>query len=175
MKRKNNNLSPPQEDNKAKEPCTWWIRGTSETCEFFGVSAETLSNWEKRGAPKEGYGKWDIKKLIEWKYGGAGEKSAEARKLIADADYREAKAAQEGIKLAVVEGKYIPSGQVTADLKRLFTVIKRSLMAIGHDVATDLNTLDPDAALAAKKVVDDAVHNALSQLTQKGEYIQRKK
>ena len=162
-------------DTKAKSPDKWWIRGTSETCEFFGVSAETLSNWERRGAPKEGYGKWDIQKLVGWKFGSAGDKSPEARKIAADADYREAKAAQEAIKLAVAEGRYISAGKVTADLKRLFTVLKRSLIAIGHDIATELNTFDPDAALAAKKVVDDAVHNALSQLAQKGEYIQRKK
>jgi len=176
LKLKNNKSSPSPKDKPSETTDDWWIRGTSETCDFFGVSAETLSNWEKRGAPKEGYGKWDVKKLVDWKYGaGSGDKSPEARKLVADADYREAKAAQEAIKLAVTEGRYIPSGQVTADLKRLFTVLKRSLMAIGHDIATELNTLEPDAALAAKKVVDDAVHNALSQLAQKGEYIQRTK
>ncbi|HML88918.1 MAG TPA: hypothetical protein PKA28_10775 [Methylomusa anaerophila] len=176
MARKKNIDSPPQKDTQITTSDKSWVYSTSETCQFFGVSAETLSNWEKRGAPKEGYGKWDIKKLVEWKYGAsAGDKSPEARKLAADADYREAKAAQEAIKLAVAEGRYISAGQVTADLKRLFTVLKRSLMAIGHDIATELNTLDSDIALVAKKVVDDAVYNALSQLAQKGEYIQRKK
>jgi hypothetical protein len=48
-------------------------------------------------------------------------------------------------------------------------------MAIGHDIATELNTIDPDAALVAKKVVDDAVYSALEQLAEKGEYMQRKK
>lgn len=167
--------NPLRKDTKSTKSGKWWIRGTAETCAFFGVSAETLSNWEKRGAPKEGYGKWDIKALVEWKYGGSGEKSPEARKIEADASYREAKAAQEAIKLAVSESKYVSTKQVTDDLKRLFTVLKRSLMAIGHDIATELNALDPDAALVAKKVVDDAVHNALSQLAQKGEYVQRKK
>ena len=175
MKLKNNKDSPPVEDTQPNSPDVWWIRGTAETCEFFGVSAETLSSWSKRGAPKEGYGKWDIKKLMVWKNGTKTGKGIEARRLAAEAEYREAKAAQEMIKLAVAEGRYIPAGDVTADLKRLFVVLKKSLTAIGHDVATELNTIDPDAALAAKKVVDDAVYSALSQLAQKGEYIQRKK
>jgi hypothetical protein len=166
--------STPEKDTKPKNPDNWWIRGTTETCAFFGVTAQTLSDWEKRGAPKEGYGKWDIKKLIEWKYGAkAGDLSPEARKLMAEADYREAKAAQEGIKLAVQRGEYIATTEVTQDLRRLFTILKRSLLAIGHEIATELNTFDPDAALEAKKVVDNAVQNALSQLA-KGEFKQRK-
>lgn len=175
MKSEKDKKRPSKKDIQSEKPDNWWVRGTSETCAFFEVSAETLSNWEKRGAPKEGYGKWNIKGLVDWKYGGAGDKSPEARRLEADAKYREVKVAQEAMKLAVSEGKYIPAKQVTDDLKRLFTVLKRSSMAIGHDIATELNALDPDAALAAKKVVDDAVHNALSQLAQKGEYVQRQK
>ena len=178
MKVKNVIKSPPQKDTPIKMLDKWWVRGTSETCEFFGVSAQTLSDWEKRGAPKEGYGKWDVKKLIEWKSGaGANDatKSPEVRKLAAEANWKESKAAQEAIKLAVTEGRYIATEEVTADLKRLFTTLKRSLTAIGHDVATELNTFDPDAALAGKKVVDDAVRNALQQLAEKGEYMQRKK
>ncbi|MDD4601467.1 hypothetical protein SDC9_04150 [bioreactor metagenome] len=167
--------SPQGKDTKPKAPDNWWVRGTSETCAFFGVSAQTLSDWEKRGAPKEGYGKWDIKKMVEWKHGAkAGDMSPEARKLMAEADYREAKAAQEGIKLAVQRGEYIATAEVTQDLKRLFTVLKRSLIAIGHDVATEINTMDPDAALAAKKVVDNEIYEALKQIAEKGEYVCRK-
>ncbi|MCX7779621.1 MAG: hypothetical protein N2491_01745 [Negativicutes bacterium] len=166
--------STSTKDTLLKKPEDWWIRGTSETCAFFGVSAQTLSDWEKRGAPKEGYGKWDIKKLVEWKYGAkAGDLSPEARKLMAEANYREAKAAQEAIKLAVQRGEYVATAEVTQDLKRLFTVLKRALLAIGHEIATELNTFDPDVALEAKKVVDNAVQNALGQLA-KGEFLQRK-
>lgn len=176
MAREKNKNSPHTEDTQPVALNKWWVRGTSEAQDFFEVSAETLSNWEKRGAPKEGYGKWDIKKIIEWKYGvSAGDKSPEARRLVADADLKEAKAGQEAIKLSLAAGKYISTSEVTQDLKRLFSILKKSLTAIGHDVATELNVLDPDIALTAKKVVDDAVYNALKQLAEKGEYLQRKK
>lgn len=171
---KHNKKSASGKDIQPDNTDKWWIRGTAETADFFNVTAQTLSDWEKRGAPKEGYGSWDIKKLIEWKHGGKTEQSAEARKLKADADYREAKAEQEKIKLAIEQGRYISADKVTADLKRLFTVIKRSLLAIGHDLATEVSTFDPDVALAAKKVIDNATYEALKQLSEFGEYKQRK-
>lgn len=92
------------------------------------------------------------------------------RKLAAEADLKEAKAAQEAIKLAVTEGRYVPSASVTADLRRLFGVLKKSLLAIGHSVATELNALDPEAAVFANKIVDDAIHDALEQLACSGLY-----
>ena len=115
----------------------WWVRSTSETCQFFNVTQKTLSNWEKKGAPKKDHGKWDIKELIEWKYMNGKEESAEVRKLKAEADLKESKAAQEAIKLALTEGRYIQVDKVTRDLKRLFSVLKKSLVAIGHNVATE--------------------------------------
>ena len=92
---------------KDKNIDEWWVRSTSETCQFFNVTQKTLSNWEKKGAPKKDHGKWDIKELIEWKYVNGKEESAGVRKLKAEADLKESKAAQEAIKLALTEGRYI--------------------------------------------------------------------
>ena len=35
-----------------------FIFSTQDTCQFFTISRETLSRWEKKGAPKAGRGKW---------------------------------------------------------------------------------------------------------------------
>ena len=51
---------------KGENAGKWWIRSTAEVCEFFGISNKTLNNWEKRGAPKLSYGKWDLQALVEW-------------------------------------------------------------------------------------------------------------
>ena len=64
---------------------------------------------------------------------------------------------------------------VTTDLQRLFTVLKRNLFAIGHDVATDLNSFDAEAALEAKKVVDKHIEEALEQMSRSGIYHAKKK
>ena len=148
----------------------WWVRSTSETCQFFNVTQKTLSNWEKKGAPKKDHGKWDIKELIEWKYMNGKEESAEARKLKAEADLKESKAAQEAIKLALTEGRYIQVDKVTRDLKRLFSVLKKSLVAIGHNVATEINGIDPESAVIANNLIDEKIHEALEQLSRCGIY-----
>ena len=148
----------------------WWVRSTSETCQFFNVTQKTLSNWEKKGAPKKDHGKWDIKELIEWKYMNGKEESAEVRKLKAEADLKESKAAQEAIKLALTEGRYIQVDKVTRDLKRLFSVLKKSLVAIGHNVATEINGIDPEVAVIANNLIDEKIHEALEQLSRCGIY-----
>ena len=66
-----------------------FIYTTADTCEFFSISRDTLSNWAKKGAPKVGRGKWDIRQLMLWRYEQQKNVSPEARKLEADARYRE--------------------------------------------------------------------------------------
>lgn len=152
-----------------------FIFNTKDTCEFFKISRETLSDWAKKGAPKESRGKWDIKKLMEWKFGGEHKESPAIRKLKAEADLKETKAKQEQIKLGVTKEEYVPVQMVTTDLRRLFGVLKKSLMSIGHDVATDLNSLDTEAALIAKKVVDNRIYEALEQMSRSGVYYGKRK
>lgn len=146
-----------------------FIFGTAETCEFFGISRQTLSTWAKKGAPQESRGKWDIQKLVKWRYGGEKEESPEVRKLKAEADLKETKAAQENIKLAIAEGRYIPVNTVTKELRRLFSNVKKTLMSTGHRVAAELNAMDPDMAMAAKSAVDEVITDALNEMA-KGKF-----
>lgn len=163
---KSKNCSPSK-DTAKKLAEKWWVVGSAEICDFFSISPQTLSNWVKKGCPQEGYGKYDLQQIINWKYLDT-DQSAEARKVRADADWKEAKAGQEAIKLAVAEGKYIATEDVTKDLRRLFTVLKKTLLSIGHSLATELNGFGPEVALAAKKVIDDAIYSALAQLSKEG-------
>lgn len=149
-------------DRKADKE--WWIRGTTETCDFFGISPETLNQWYKKGAPKLGYGKWDVKAVIAWKYQEST--SAEKRKLEAEATLKETKAEQEKIKLKIQEGKYIEAARVTTECRRLFSNLRKSFLALGHAIATELNSYDADIALEANKLVDETVDDALKQLAE---------
>lgn len=154
-----------REKRKTAETCNpWWIRSTAETCEFFECSHETLSKWAKAGAPKVGYGKWDVRALVDWKY--RSEESAEARKLKAEADLKEAKASLEQIRLDVTQKKFIETAQVTKDLSRLFAGLKKSFTALGNRVTAELTAIDPDMAITAGKVVDDTVRDALQRLSE---------
>ena len=80
-----------------------FVVSTQVVCDFFEISRKTLAQWEHKGAPKEGRGKWDLKKLVDWRYSGQNEESPAARKIKAEADLKEAKAAQEQIKLSTVK------------------------------------------------------------------------
>lgn len=143
-----------------------FIFSTSDTCEFFQISRETLSRWEKKGAPKAGRGKWDIKKVMEWRFDGKHTESPETRKLKAEADLKEAKAAQEKIKLSVKKEEFIPAPLVQSELKRLLANLKKSLLEIGHNVASDLAALDLEAVTIAKNEVDKRVNDALFELSE---------
>lgn len=144
-----------------------------DICEFFGVTRATLSNWVRKGAPKEEYGKYDLRDLVKWRYSSG--MSPETRKLQAEADLKEYKAEQEKIRLGVLESEYIKTAIVARDVQRLLTTLKRSLLAIGHDVATDLNALDSEAALEAKNIVDKRITTALEQMARSGVYGQQRK
>ena len=143
-----------------------FIFSTSDTCEFFQISRESLSNWEKKGAPKAGRGKWDIKALVEWKFSGKHTESPETRKLRAEADLKEAKAAQEKIKLGVTKEEYIPAYEVQGELARLLANVKKSLLAMGHNIASDLAGLGQETAAVAKNEVDERMNEALLELAE---------
>lgn len=158
--------STPTKDKKTAKTDETWVYSTAEICDFFEISAETLNNWYKKGAPKKGYGKWNLKELIKWKYTQTD--SPETRKIKAEADLKEAKAEQELIKLEKERGKYIPVSQVKEDLIQLFGYLKKEITSLGHEVATEINSYDAEIAISAKEVIDKKVNYVL-ELLSKGE------
>ena len=91
-----------EKDSRARETEEEkFIFSTADTCNFFQISRETLSTWQKKGAPKAGRGKWNIKALMEWRFSGKKIESPTTRKLKAEADLKEAKAAQEALSARV--------------------------------------------------------------------------
>lgn len=142
-----------------------FIFSTADTCQFFQISRETLSEWQKKGAPKVSRGKWDIKALMEWRYTGKNAESLETRKLKAEADLKEAKAAQEKIKLGVTKTEFVPATVIQTELSRLLANLKKSLLAIGHNVASDLASMDSEMVTIAKNGIDKRIVDALQELS----------
>lgn len=159
------------------KPDRSYIFSTAQICEIFEISRETLSGWEKKGAPKESRGKWDIKKLIKWKSGEGEhhELSNEARKLKADVRYREAKADMEEIKKLEKVGQYVAVTDVESNLAEVFARIKQGLLFLGQRIAAELNAQYPELALDAKRLVDEEVRKGLKQLAETGYYGNRKR
>ncbi len=152
-----------------------YILSTQEICDFFDISRETLSSWGKKGAPKVSRGKWNLKELVKWRYAGENIDSPSLRKLKAEAELKETKVRQEKIKLGVAKREFIPVAEVNEELTRLMLNLKKSLLAIGHHVATELATLDADAAELAKTTVDKRIQEALQEMSKGGVYRGRKK
>ena len=158
---------PSEKDSHARETEERkFIFSTADTCQFFQISRETLSEWQKKGAPKVSRGKWDIKALMEWRYTGKNAESPETRKLKAEADLKEAKAAQEKIKLGVTKTEFIPAAMVKSELARLLANVKKSLLSISHNVASDLAAMDSEVVNIAKNEVDKRVNEALQELSE---------
>lgn len=143
-----------------------FIFSTADTCEFFQISRETLSTWQKKGAPKAGRGKWNIKALMEWRFDCKHTDSPEVRKLKAEADLKEAKAAQEKIKLSVKKDEFVNVFVVRSELTRLLANLKKNLLAMGHQVASNLAALDMEAAELTKSEVDKRVNEALAEMAE---------
>ena len=162
----------------AKEKHDKFIYSTQDAAEFFGVHRDTMTDLAKRGAPKAGRGKWNLKDVMEWRYKTdalAGKESPEVRKLKAEADLKEIKKQQEAIRLAVQEGKYVSVEQISHDFTLALVSLKNSLLAIGHRVAAELDSMDLETATAAKGIVDSCIREALEQLSKSGIYGKKRK
>lgn len=145
---------------------TKFIFSSADICEFFQISRPALLSWERKGAPKAGRGKWNLKELVEWRFGGKHTDSPEVRKLKAEADLKELKAAQEKIKLGVTQDEFVHVLTVRKELTRLLVNLKKNLLAMGHHVASNLASLDMEAAETAKNEVDKRVNEALTEMAE---------
>ena len=103
---------------------------------------------------------------MEWRFDGKHTDSPEVRKLKAEADLKEAKAAQEKIKLSVKQDEFVHVLTVRSELTRLLANLKKNLLAMGHHVASNLASLDMEAAETAKNEVDKRVNEALTEMAE---------
>jgi phage terminase Nu1 subunit (DNA packaging protein) len=146
------------------------------TAEFFGVTERALLEWVKRGCPKESRGWYDIKAVMEWRGSTTGPKaaelSAEARKIAAEAKFKEAKAAMAVMDQAVMEGKYIEKAEVDRTWATVGTQLKANIMAW---VRTLTPVLAHQDMRSVEKVMTGAVYDLLEQLSSKGHYQKARK
>jgi len=110
------------------------ILSTSQVAEVFDVSKRTLTNWKRLGAEEclVGYGKWNLKKLLNWWleniYSGVDEDSPDlqAERL----RYEKARADKMELEVARMKGELLPRAEVEAALRELIITAKRAFMLI---------------------------------------------
>ncbi|MCM0759597.1 hypothetical protein M7775_13645 [Sporomusa sphaeroides DSM 2875] len=170
---------------KSNNPAPSWIKlegdffylNSEMAAKFFNVTPRTLIDWKKRGAPSVMRGWWDVQKLVEWLGKGStadGNEplSDEARKLKADADYRERKAEKEEISLAALKGEYVSKEEVDRQWSVIGNQLKSNLLLWSRTMAPELAHQD---MRSVEKVLTDAIYDLLEQLSSTSQYRKTKR
>ena len=149
------------------------LLNSQKTAEFFGVTVKTLNEWAKQGCPKHARGWWNPKDIVAWRGEATDEDTKEAmsvlaRKLKAEADYKEAKAAAAVRQNEILEGQFMPRDEIESQWARRVTELKAGLLALGNKIAGQI--MDPDVRLEVERVITDEVYELLEQYARDGVY-----
>lgn len=149
------------------------LLNTTLTAHVFGVTRKGLADWAKRGAPKAARGWWNLRELIAWTgrapgSDGKGVVSAEARKLRADADYRELKAARERIALELDATRLMRIDDIVDEWARRAAELRVALLSLSRKIAGQIS--DYDTRRMIERLIADAVYEFLEQYSRDGKY-----
>jgi len=157
------------------------VVSTSLLGHLLSVDDRTVQRWAKDGCPQFARGKWDIKQVLEWR-GLAATSNADDdaltprdEKIRYDALYKKAQTEAAEFKNDLMSGRYIEREAATADLRRFFVVLKRSLMGLSRRVATEASAhMDLTEARRLEARITDIVMGALGQMSVDGVYYPEK-
>ena len=150
-----------------------WIVTTSDLSVIFGVSDRAIRKWPEAGCPKMERGKWYLPDVISWKSGSFVEgedldkEKLRERKLVADTNYREERAAKERLTREALEGKYMPREEVVREWVSRITELKAGLM-------NWIKSLPPQLAQQEEHTIEERldveVRDLLEQYARTGSY-----
>ena len=146
---------------------------SSKLAAVMHVSDKVLPQWEAKGCPKEKRGWWDLAAVIKWRgraVGVQGGPTAEADKLAADTKLKQTKAAVEELKFKEMSGEYMPVSLIEERVTAVFGNIRQSLLGIGERLMSQMHMKFPELALEARRMIDDEIREALTELATTGLY-----
>jgi len=146
---------------------------TAALSKAMNTSVKTLAEWAKAGMPKESTGWWDLAAVLAWRgqsvgAGKAEEMSDEARKLRADADFREVRAAREKRMMEIIDGQYIEKTELESEWARRIIEMKSALLLLAKKVSTEFT--DATIRRTVEKVITSEVYSMLEQYSREGAY-----
>lgn len=144
---------------------------------LFGISDATLFDWERLGCPKEGRGRWSLRKVIAWRSGemdigvaGADRTKIKDAKLKAEAMLKAAQANKAKRELEILEGKYLPLEEIEQEWAGRIVELKAGLM-------NWIKALPPELSGADARTVEAALRREvailLEQYSREGTYTPR--
>ncbi|MET3831015.1 phage terminase Nu1 subunit (DNA packaging protein) [Paenibacillus sp. DS2363] len=158
----------------------------SYAAELFGVHRNTLAQWVKLGMPKMKSGWYPLKDCHDWvmdyKLGGDDEDDEEgepktdaAKKLKHEARLKEQQAEAAALKNAIARGEYVKREEVTTELQRFFTTLKRSMTGYSRRVAMEVAPfVDPETVRIVEQNIADSTTAVLQQMSVRGVYSAKK-
>lgn len=153
---------------------------SAAACKIFGVSRQTLSDWERAGLHKTTRGWWNLEDIIKFRGLGSTpaysrEKSLVERKLEAEVSLKEAQGELSRLKNDIMAGEYLEEYFVVSELKRFFTVFKRSALSLARKVSGQVAAhVAPEVARRMEKEITNTVTDALMQMSVDGVYSAKK-
>jgi len=152
------------------------LLNSGKTADFFGVTVKTLAQWAKEGCPKHSRGWWDPKEILAWRGEATDEDTKEAmsvlaRKLKAEADYKEARAEAAIRQNEILEGQYMPREEIETQWANRVIELKAGLLALGRKIAGQI--ADVEVRLEVERVINDEVYELLEQYARDGVYTPR--
>ena len=163
----------PEKDNKTQNTDKTWVFGSTEICDFFSISAETLSTWRKKGCPQEAYGKYDLQKIVFWKFGSGSEASAESRKIKADVARAELRVKKEQMQFEVMAGQFIPKDDAEQEWASRVVEVKAGLLCLPRELAGEFTDTIVQRTVEAK--TREKITNLLETYSRDGTYTPCKK
>lgn len=153
------------------------IACTNLAAAYFGVSAQTLSNWKNAGCPRYKYGFYDIKAVTAWRTRQEIEKQTAAvldepeqlspaqQKTLFDAKLKEAQLEAAQLRNQIARGDYLPKVQVVQQLSQLLAALKASLRGLGREIGMLAGAhLPPDAARQLEQQLAVQISEMLARL-----------
>lgn len=144
---------------------------TADLIKIFGVAPKTPAEWAKQGCPKVGRGEWKLKDVVQWRglmrLGDATNKESDAaKKLRADAEYKDMKAKQEAVRLQEMLGNLVPIEMIREQWAYTFTDIRQQLLKLPNDIRARIHTSYPECSEEVSLIAEDTIRRTLEGLSE---------
>jgi phage terminase Nu1 subunit (DNA packaging protein) len=144
---------------------------TERLTEFYEVDPKTITNWVKKGCPREKSGWYDLKAVNNWLQSTDGQGDEDinvARKLKADIMFREERVAKAVIERKAAEGLYLPKDEVYNEFAQRILEIKSGLDALENVVSSEFT--DANVRDQVRRVLHYEFRRFLEQYSREGTY-----
>ena len=146
---------------------------TNDIARAFGVTVKTVADWNKAGLKRVERGMYRLKDVIEWRgLMRLGDNSSNAnesdatKKLRADAEYKDAKAKQEAVRLQEMLGNLVPIEMIQEQWAFTFTDIRQQLMKLPNDIRARIHTSYPECSEDVSVIAEEIIRRTLEGLSE---------